>query len=133
MKKIVWLLLAVVIQLSACVEDGDMTDVEIRDTYIERFIYADVEKVEFEAESSSFTVHVTSIYSWTVSCSSWCTFNSVGDNMSYTIEASANTSLSDRSGEIVLTDSYGNKYSIGIVQKGAKQRDPFSSDNQLPS
>lgn len=133
MKKIVLLLLAVVIQLSACVEDGDMTDVEVWKEPIRSFLSADVETVEFEAEASSVTIHVTSIYSWSVSCPSWCSTEKAGDGQSLTIVASGNTSLTERKGDVIISDVYGNKLTIGIVQKGVKQRDPSSSDNQPPS
>lgn len=133
MKKIVWLLLAFVIQLNSCVEDGDMTDVGIWNIPIERFLYADIENLEFEADGSRETIHVTSIYSWTVSCPSWCTLENADDGKSFTVVVSENNSLAGRSGAVIITDLYDNKFYIGILQKGASQRDPVASDNRPPS
>ncbi|MBR7017254.1 MAG: BACON domain-containing protein [Prevotella sp.] len=141
MGKMKYIVIALIVVLTACSESGDVDDIVISKERIggstSSVLSVDVSSINFESSGGEKVFRITSNTGWKITHPDWCTLSVTtgADNASVTVTVDENTATSQRNGAIVVTGVGASPVTIPISQdaRAEVQTVPGSSDNPPPT
>lgn len=132
------LFIIIIASLYSCDEKGEFDNIIVTKEYsdvVPTFLSVDKKTLEFEAEGGQQELKISSNTDWTITWPAlWCGVSSTagtGDG-TITITVSENTSSTERTGDIVISNAKNSaSVTVKITQKASKF--PGSGDNPPPT